>query len=134
MPIRCGKNGCLRATPVEGQPCKSCAIGGKPLTNPKNPRAIKEINVTNAPKITPTGVTITDASGKVVDVAVLAESNKKACEFIFRTYWYGWENGCPPILHEMFKDYGTFTAGQPASSGQSKINVHSSVQWKMQDI
>ncbi len=133
MPIRCGKNGCLRETMVEGTPCKACSIGGRPLTDPKKRGAVKDVNVTNKPTIAPTGVTVYDDKGNPVDLAVLAQANFKACEFIFKTYWYGWENGCPAIFHEMFKDYGTFTVGG-SSGNQDTISLSKNPQWNFQKV
>ena len=66
MPYVCGVNGCLRATDVEGQPCKSCAIGGKPLLNPKSRHAVKPANVVSKqPK--KAGINVKDPStGKIL--------------------------------------------------------------------
>ena len=114
MPYQCGVNGCLRATDVEGQPCKSCAIGGKPLLNPKSRHAIAPENVVTK-NIVKTGIQVKDPkTGKNIDAAVLAKMNEKACDFLVSVYWYGWDGGFPSPLTTMLKPFGEFKKGSKA--------------------
>ena len=112
MPYQCGVNGCLHATKVEGQPCKSCAIGGKPLLNPKSRHAIQKQNVVVKDKMPKTGIQVKDPkTGKTIDAAVLAKMNEKACDFIANAYWYGWKGGFPDLLTQMLKPFGEYKRG-----------------------
>lgn len=122
MPYQCGVNGCLRATDVEGQPCKSCAIGGKPLLNPKSRHAVKPANVVSKqPK--KAGINVKDPStGKMIDAGLLGQMNEKSCEFIVNAYWYGWDMGFPPMLTRMLKPYGEYKRGT-TSKNQMTIDV-----------
>jgi|TARA_R110000824_G_scaffold293897_4_gene482212 hypothetical protein len=108
----------------------SCLLDppGRPLLTANHPKAIKPINVTNK-KVRKTGIKIKDKStGKLVDVAVLSEMNKRACEVIFSAYWYGWEHGCPPIFTELFKEYGNFQPGA-LQARKRKIDVSKNPHW-----
>ena len=111
MPYLCGNKGCLRATDVENQPCKSCKAGGKPLLNPKSRHAIQKENVVSK-EIVKSGIMLLDKStGKQVDASILGKMNDNACEYIVNTYWYGWENGFPQVLTEMLKPFGEYKKG-----------------------
>jgi len=122
MPYQCGNNGCLRATNVEGQPCKSCAIGGKPLLNPKSRHAIAPENVVTKDVIK-TGIQVKDPNtGKTVDAAVLAKMNEKACDFLVSVFYYGWDDGFPSPLADMLKMYGNFKPGV-RPKGQKTIDL-----------
>jgi len=68
---------------------------GFPIIPPKKPTAIPK-----QPVDTKTKVIKTKEEIKIL--------NRVAVEQIFKSYWYGWENGHPPFFDELFKDYGNF--------------------------
>tara|TARA_Y100000992_G_scaffold293007_1_gene251140 strand:+ start:2672 stop:3346 length:675 start_codon:yes stop_codon:yes gene_type:complete len=120
----CAEQYCLRPVKGKGLVCVPCQKGMPALTNPKSPYAqgkpkgsatTGKTATTRKPKsqIKPQQPQKTQ---KTPTVTVTEKQQKQAVKEIFTCYWYGWENGIPPIFKDIFSKFGTFISDRATPS------------------